>query len=80
MKRTGILVVPDTARQRVRVDMFEEGTEANRLSILLEPEALLKLTEQLIQATGKMDQQPDSQSVKKFLVTAVSTFGNSPKL
>lgn len=80
MKRTGILVVPDTARQRVRVDMFEEGTEANRLTILLEPEALLKLTEQLIQATGQMDQQPDSQSVKKFLVTAVSTFGNSPKL
>jgi len=80
MKRTGILVVPDTVRQRVRVDMFEEGTEANRLSILLEPDALLKLTEQLIQATGQMDQQPDSQSIRKFLVTAVSTFGNSPKL
>lgn len=79
MKRTGILVVPDMAHQRVRVDMFEEGEGSNKLSILLESEALLKLMEQLIQATGQLDQQPDNQAVKKFLMTAVSTFGQSAK-
>lgn len=79
MKRTGILVVSDRAHQRVRVDMFEEGEAANKLSILLESDALLKLMEQLIQATGQLDQQPDNQAVKKFLMTAVSTFGQSVK-